>query len=227
MSNAAATIAPNASENKGDALPKATREEARRAKEARARFSKEKKSGIELADVLALAPNDDQITKIQAAFAVEIGDLDELIGLGSNMIRDQFETLRDVLVTLYRGEDDMRGMKLHLDRIVDGAIRSAHGAACYYEARRQIAKDEADSFTNANRDEDRMGIDGQSNRVERLREIAAQHGAKAHALACVARGACAGYAEVMGEEWKPYVAQQNGRSVSEQAAALRAEALDL
>jgi len=177
-----------------------------------------------LADILRLVPSDDQIALIVSAFGVEAGDADELTGAGSSAIRDQYEIMAPVLVSQYRGEPDYRGLKMHLDRIVDAFVRSAYGAANYYESRRQAAKDAANEYANEHRDTDRMGIDGGPNRVDGLRRIAAEHGAKAYVLSNVAAGACAAYRELMGEDWKPY---QSGRtqSVSEGAAAAQAAAL--
>ncbi|RFD18475.1 hypothetical protein DY926_16470 [Komagataeibacter melaceti] len=216
MSDVANTIAHNAPAGK------ASPAEARRANEARARAKGY--AAPSLADVQNLAPNDDQMAKITSSFGIEAGDADELTGLGSNMIRDQYTTLAPVLVTMYRGEPNYQGLKIHLDRVVDGLVRSAYGAAEFYEKRRLAAKDAVNAFSNEHRDEDRMGIDGGANRVDGLREIAAQHAAKAYSLACVAAGACAAYEELMGQAWEPYVGN-NRRSVSEQAAALRNDAL--
>jgi len=216
MSDVATTIAHNATAGK------ASPAEARRANETRARAKGY--AAPSMAAILSLAPNDDQMAKIITSFGTEAGDADELTGLGSNMLRDQYAALEPILVTMYRGEPNYQGLKIHLDRVVDGVVRSAYGAAEFYEKRRQIARDAVNAFTNEHRDEDRMGIDGGANRVEGLREIAAQHAVKSYALACIAAGACAAYQELMGQAWQPYVAR-NSRSVSEQAAALRNDAL--
>ncbi|WP_259654950.1 hypothetical protein [Gluconacetobacter dulcium] len=49
----------------------------------------------------------------------------ELTGAGSNLIRDQYALLSPVLVSTIRGEANYQGLKPHLDRVVDGLIRSA------------------------------------------------------------------------------------------------------
>ncbi|KXV61875.1 hypothetical protein AD947_00075, partial [Acetobacter tropicalis] len=110
-----------------------------------------------LVDIQRLVPTDDQMAKIVSAFGVETGDVDELTGAGSNMVREQYDLLTPVLVSTIRGEPNYQGLKLHLDRMVDGLVRSAYGAANFYESRRLIARDAADSFANEHRDEDRMG----------------------------------------------------------------------
>lgn len=216
MSDASNTMSQNASQ--GNYSPAAVRRfsEAQRRTKALAAPS--------LADILRLVPSEDQMAKIVLAFGVEAGDVDELTGAGSNMVREQYDLMFPILVTYIRGEQNFNGLRMHLDRVVDGLIRSAYGAANFYENRRMIAKDAADSYANGDRDEDRMGVDGADNRVDGLRRIAAENGAKAYALACVASGACAAYEELMGQAWKPYT-RDNGRSLSRDVAAVQADAM--
>ncbi|MFT8948304.1 MAG: hypothetical protein ABF876_17570 [Acetobacter aceti] len=216
MSDASNTMSQNASQ--GNYSPAAVR----RFSEAQRRTKALASPG--LADILRLVPSDDQMAKIVLAFGVEAGDADELTGAGSNMVREQYDLMFPILVTRIRGEENFNGLRMHLDRVVDGLIRSAYGAANFYENRRMIAIDAADSFKNADRDEDRMGVDGGENRVDGLRRIAAENGAKAYALACVASGACAAYEELMGQAWKPYT-RDNGRSLSRDVAAVQADAM--
>ncbi|MCP1203665.1 hypothetical protein [Acetobacter oryzoeni] len=66
--------------------------------------------------------------------------------------------------------------------------------------KRQAARELSSGFTNENRDEDRMGIDGQANRA-----------AKA-------------YAEYFGSEWKSY-SRNSVRSLDRQIADAQADAL--
>lgn len=180
-----------------------------------------------LADVLRLTPNDDQIGNMIPVFGLESVDPVELTGLGSNMLRDQHDALRPVLVSLIRGEENTTALRMHLDRLVDGLVRSAYGSANFYESRRMIAKDARDQWANESRDADRMGIDGGENRVDGLRRIAAENGMKAYALACIASGACSAYAELIGEDWKPYQGKQSTRTLTQEAAALADDALGI
>ncbi|MCI1374140.1 MAG: hypothetical protein LKH33_08390 [Acetobacter sp.] len=216
MSDAVTTMNQNASQ--GNYSPAAIR----RFSEAKHRTTAV--TSPDLADILRLVPSEDQMTKIVLAFGVEAGDVDELTGAGSNMVREQYDLMFPILVTLIRGEQNFNGLRMHLDRVVDGLIRSAYGAANFYENRRAIAKDAADSYANDHRDEDRMGVDGGENRVDGLRRIAAENGAKAFALSCLASGACAAYEELMGQAWKPY-SRDNGRSLSRDVAAFQADAM--
>nr|WP_279184862.1 hypothetical protein [Acetobacter syzygii] len=180
-----------------------------------------------LADVLRLAPDDDRMALIANHFGFDIPDVAELTGLGSNAVRDQHDALSPILVSHYRGEDDFRAMKMHLDRVVDAYVRSAYGAANFYESRRQIAKDAKDKWANEHRDEDRMGVDGGENRSDKLVRIAAEHAGKAYALSCIASGACAAYAELLGEAWVPYQHRANNRTVSQAAVAALEDAIGI
>ncbi|MBR0560533.1 hypothetical protein [Neokomagataea anthophila] len=213
MSDANRSIAQNYTASKG---------EVRRFNEAKQRT--QKNSAPTLADVLNLIPTEGQIAKIVPAFGLETIDPDEITGAGANLIRDQYTLFSPHLVSIIREEQNFMGLKMHLDRMVDGIVRSAFGSAQFYEKHRAIAKDAADSFANEDRDEDRMGVDGGENRVIGLRRIAAENGAKAYALACLAQGACAEYETLMGEAWKPYV-KDTGRSLAQGVAAAQADAL--
>ncbi|MCP1240664.1 hypothetical protein GOB83_14245 [Acetobacter fabarum] len=225
MSDVKNTVSKANSPRKGDAAGSVSPARARQFHETEQRMKAQRSPS--LANVELLAPSDDQIALISARFGLDVADVDEMIGLGLSAVRDQYEALRPVLVTSFNGEDDFKAIKIHLDRIVDALVRSAHGAANYYETRRQLAKDAKDKWANEHRDDDRMGIDGQDNYTGRLRRVAAEHAVKAYALYHIASGACTAYAEVMGEEWQPYQSRANNRTVSQEAAAALDEALGI
>ena len=210
---------------KGDAAGSVSPARARQFHETEQRMKANRSPSM--ADLLHLVPSDDQMALIGPRFGLDVADVDEMIGLGLSAVRDQYDALRPVLVSTYRGEDDFKAIKIHLDRIVDALVRSAHGAANYYETRRQLAKDAKDKWANEHRDDDRMGIDGQDNYTGKLRYNAAVHAVKAYALFHVASGACTAYAEVMGEEWQPYQHRANNRTVPQEAAAALDEALGI
>ena len=225
MSDVKNTVSNTRSPRKGDAAGSVSPARARQFHETEQRMKA--LAAPTLADVLRLAPDDDRMAKISSVFGFEGGDADELTGLGDSAVRAQYEALRPILVSQYRGEEDFRGLKMHLDRIVDAAVRSAYGAANFFESRRQIAKDAKDAWKNEHRDEDRLGVDARENRSDVLVRIAAEHGAKAYALACIASGACAAYAELMGEEWEPYQSRANRRTLTEEAAAALDDAIGI
>ena len=97
-----------------------------------------------------------------------------------------------------------KALEMHLQRIVDAFIRSAHGAGTFYESKAQLARDASSKVVNEDRDEDRQGVDGTANRAARAREFAATIGLQAFALLAAAEGAVDAYAHVTGSDWKPY-----------------------
>ena len=59
---------------------------------------------------------------------------------------------------------------------------------------------------NDDRDEDREGPSGFESKAERARLFAAEMALQSFALMAAAEGAIAAYADVTGEDWKPYEA---------------------
>ena len=117
-------------------------------------------------------------------------------------------------------------MRIHLQRVVGALVSSAHGAATFYSAKVTIARDQTSKLANEDRDEDRDGVYGFETKAARAREFAAQAGLTAFALLAAATGAVHAYAEITGEEWKPYQAPTApSRSVSRQAAAAEMDAI--
>lgn len=224
MSNAAATIAPNASENKA-AQPSAGHSTARERKFQKAMDAHKKRVGVTMEDVLGLLPTVGQMDNIHRRYAVEIVDEDEAIGAGLSAVRDMYELFKDVLVYEDRGEIKDTALRIQLDRMVEAAVKAAWGSVGQYENARLIGVDMADSFKNEHRDEDRPGIDGTANRIERQREKTASLAARAYSVALYAKGMVDGYKDVMGKDWQPWTPSVRGPSIDEQAAASRAEAI--
>jgi hypothetical protein len=166
----------------------------------------------------ALAPTATQAHKLSTAFALEPVDFDaireateEQIGLSAKALEP---TVNDT------------AMRIHLQRIVGAFVGSAYGAATFYSAKVTIARDQTSKLANEDRDEDRDGVYGFETKAARAREFAAQAGLTAYALFAAATGAVHAYAEITGEEWKPYQAPTApSRSVSRQAAAAELDAL--
>lgn len=224
MSNAAATIDPNASENKGAQTPAGT-STARERQFQKAVDAHKKRIGVTMEDVFGLLPTVPQMDNIHRRYAVEIADEDEAIGAGLSAVRDMHAIFKDVLVYEDRGEVKDTALRIQLDRMVEAAVKAAWGSAGNYESARLVGVDMADSFKNEHRDEDRPGIDGTANRIERQREKTASLAARAFSVALYAKGMVEGYKEVMGKDWQPYVPAHRGPSIDEQAAASRAEAI--
>ena len=119
-----------------------------------------------------------------------------------------------------------KAVEMHLQRIVDAFVRSAHGAGTFYESKAKIARDLNSKVMNQDRDEDRMGVDGTPNDAERAREFAALMGVQAFALLAAAEGAVDAYAQVTGSDWKPYQGTSRpAMAVDKQAAAAQIAAL--
>ena len=125
--------------------------------------------------------------------------------------------------------DDLneKALEMHLQRIVDAYVRSAHGAGNFYDNKAAEARRLSSSISNDDRDEDRPGVDATANKAERARNFAAQVGLQAYALLAAAHGAVDAYAQVCGQDWKPYEGMQApAQQVSRQAAAAQASAFD-
>src|ERR1700719_2381230 len=83
---------------------------------------------------------------------------------------------------------------------------SAFGAAQFYGTKKSAAMELTSRLLNDDRDEDRDGPAGFESKAERARLFAAEMALQSFALLAAAEGAIAAYAEVTGEDWKPYVA---------------------
>ena len=126
----------------------------------------------------------------------------------------------------FMGEEPEKAMEMHMQRVVDSFVRSAHGAGGFYDKRAALARDAQSRIANEHRDEDRAGVDGNGeNRAYRLRHFAAQVGLQAYALLAAAHGAVDAYAHVCGRDWKPYEGR-SGNSLTQQAVALQLAAFD-
>lgn len=176
--------------------------------------------------VKALIPSDTQMAAIARSFAIDEVDADEIIGAGYNAVMDELNTMAPILVTTIDGEKNFRALDMHMQRIVGARVASAFGQAQFYETKRQTAAELSSAIRNADRDEDRMGIDGLANRAGFARDFAAQLGMKAYGLAMLAEGAVKAYGEYFGSEWKPY-SRTATRSLNRQVADAQADALGI
>ena len=122
------------------------------------------------------------------------------------------------------GTPNERAIEIHLQRIVDAYVRSAHGAGEFFDKKAAEARIASSAVANADRDEDRQGIDGLENRAQRACSFAAQLGLQSYAILAAAHGAVDAYAHVVGRPWKPY--EGTSGNVSTQAIAIQASAFD-
>ena len=119
-----------------------------------------------------------------------------------------------------------KALEMHMQRIVDAYVRSAHGAGTFYDTKAKTAQDLASAISNEDRDEDRPGVDGTANKAERAADFAANVGLQAFALLAAADGALDAYHHAIGKEWKPYEGATAMQGVARQAIAERLGAFD-
>ena len=122
------------------------------------------------------------------------------------------------------GTPNERAIDIHLQRIVDAYVRSAHGAGEFFDKKAAEARIKTSAVTNADRDEDRPGIDGLENLAQRACAFAALVGLQSYAILAAAHGAVDAYAHAVGRDWKPY--EGAGGNLSTQALAIQAGAFD-
>jgi hypothetical protein len=176
------------------------------------------RQAITLELVAQLSPTHTQAEKLSTAFAFEPVDFD--------VIREGTEEQIGLSAKLLHPTVNETAMRIHLQRVVGALVSSAHGAAIFYSSKVTIARELTTKLANEDRDEDRDGVLGFDTKAARARDFAAQAGLAAYALFAAATGAVHAYAEITGEEWKPYEAPiAPSRSVSRQAAAAELDAL--
>jgi hypothetical protein len=172
---------------------------------------------VTLATAERICPNEAVASKISTCYGLEFVDF--------HAIRD---TTNEALVNgavILEGNLNDKAMEMHMQRIVDGYVRSAHGAGNFYDAKAAQARQLTSAIGNEDRDEDRQGVDGMANKAQRACEFAAEVGLQAYALLAAAQGAVDAYAHVVGKDWKPYEGMTTpSRAVSTRSLALQAGA---
>jgi hypothetical protein len=97
-------------------------------------------------------------------------------------------------------------MQIQLQRITGAFVSSAFGAAQFYGTKISAAKDLNSKLFNDDRDEDREGPSGPESQAERARLFAAEMILQSFSLMAAVEGAVSAYADITGDDWKPYVA---------------------
>jgi hypothetical protein len=114
-----------------------------------------------------------------------------------------------------------KALQIHLQRIAGSFVGSAYGAAQFYGTKKSAAMELTSKLLNDDRDEDREGPIGFESKAERARLFAAEMALQSFALMSAAEGALAAYAEITGEDWKPYEAPTApSATVSRKSAAV-------
>jgi len=223
MSQAAQNIAPSTAAGKADtaigAAMTAARQPAKGNKPAPAKTQGRTQSRrtdqrqtytLELA--VAICPHEALAANLSRTFGLEPVDFHAIREATEEHMVRSANALVDNL--------NERAMAMHLQRIVGSFVASACGAGQFYGQKVSQAKDLTTRLANDNRDEDRDGPSGFEDRAARARSFAAEMGLQAYALLAAAQGAVDAYAQMIGEDWKPYEAPRpTSENVSRQSAA--------
>lgn len=178
----------------------------------------EARQTVTLELVAMLAPSHSQADKMSSAFGLDPADYHAMREATEEQMGRSAQALQPTV--------NETAMRIHLQRIVGAFVGSAHGAAGFYSTKATLARDLTSQLANDERDEDRDGVYGFESKAARARLFAAQAGLTAYALMAAAEGAVHAYAEITGEEWKPYVPQQAASgNVARRSAAAELEAL--
>jgi len=169
----------------------------------------------------SVCPSEAVATKISRLYGLDEVDYHAIREATEEHLAVSAKVLADNL-----GERFEKALEMHMQRIVDGFVRSAHGAGNFYDNKAAEARRATSAIANEDRDEDRDGIDGTANKAQRACEFAATVGLQAYALLAAAHGAVDAYAHVVGKDWKPYEGMQQGSSqaITRKAIAIRASA---
>ena len=166
-----------------------------------------------------ICPSEGVATKISTLYGLDVVDF--------HAIRETTEEHMVKMAQALEGSLNDKALEMHMQRIVDSFVRSAHGAGNFYDGKAAIARQLTSAIANEDRDEDRQGIDGTANKAQRACEFAAQVGLQAYALLAAAQGAVDAYAHVTGQDWKPYEGMTApSQTVTRQALTHRAGAFD-
>ena len=169
------------------------------------------RQAITFETVKALAPHEALAANLSRTFALDPVDYHAIReGTEEHMVRLANE-LTDNL--------NEKALEIHLQRIVDAFVRSAHGAANFYGTKVTEARDLTAASQNDHRDEDREPVYGFQSKAQRARQFAAETGLQAYALMAAAEGAIHAYAHVTGNTWKPYAQPASAENLSRRSAA--------
>jgi len=179
---------------------------------------------ISLSTAQRICANEGMAAKMVTRFGMHEVDYDGIREAHKDLMIKAAEVLGASMVN-GDGTPNERAIDIHMQRIVDSFVRSAHGAGEFFDKKANEARNASSAVANADRDEDRQGIDGLENRAQRACSFAAQLGLQSYAILAAAHGAVDAYAHVVGREWKPYEGAGGG-AVSTKALAVQAGAFD-
>ena len=170
--------------------------------------------------VSRLAPHQGLADNLARTFGLEPVDYEGIRDATKDHIADAARSFGTAL--------NEKALQIHLQRVAGAFVNSAFGAAQFYGTKKSAAMELTSRLLNDDRDEDRDGPAGFESKAERARLFAAEMGLQSYALLAAAEGALAAYAEITGEDWKPYEAPAApAASVVRQSAAAEMAAFQM
>jgi hypothetical protein len=163
--------------------------------------------------VARLAPHHGLADNLVRTFGLEPVDYDSIRDATKEHVARTAEAFGTAL--------NEKALQIHLQRVTGAFVGSAFGAAQFYGTKKSAAMEITSKLLNDDRDEDREGPLGFESKAERARLFAAEMALQSFALLAAAEGALAAYADITGEDWKPYeTPTAPAATVSRQSAAV-------
>ena len=175
------------------------------------------RQAITLELVRALTPSEAKTEAMSATFGIE--------PVAHATIRENIEEHVVRIANELRDNLNDKAMQIFLQRLVGSFVGGAHGAALFYGNKKSDALALNNRLINDTRDEDRDGVAGFDSKAARAAAFAAEMGLQASALYAAAEGAVYAYANVTGDEWKPYESAQPAATVEQKSTAAMIAAL--
>jgi hypothetical protein len=170
--------------------------------------------------VASLAPHQGLADNLVRTFGLEPVDYDGIRDATADHVGSTAKAFGTAL--------NEKALQIHLQRITGAFVSSAFGAAQFYGTKKSAAMNLTSKLLNDERDEDRDGPAGFESKAERARLFAAEMALQSYALMAAAEGAIAAYADITGEDWKPYEAPMApAATVARQSATLEMAAFEM
>jgi len=199
---------------------KSTQASAKTTKQPATSSKQQDRKSVTFEMVARLAPHHGLAENLVRTFGLETVDYDGIRDATKEHIARTAEAFGTAL--------NEKALQIHLQRITGAFVGSAFGAAQFYGTKKSAAMELTSKLLNDDRDEDRDGPAGFESKAERARLFAAEMALQSYALMAAAEGALAAYAEITGEDWKPYEAPAApAASVARQSAAAEMAAFQM
>ena len=154
------------------------------------------RQAITLEAVRAITPTEAKADSMAVTFGLE--------PVSHAAIRDNIQEHMARIANELRDNLNDKAMVIFPQRVVGAFVGGAHGAAVFYGNKKSDALALNHRLLNDDRDEDRDGVLGFESKATRAAAFAAEMGVQATALYAAAEGAVYGFADITGEDWKPY-----------------------